>query len=104
MFLPLRQPKKDKDMPRLSTLRADRSLCRSTRDPKPPGNGSDELPRAGTASRSSSIRRHRLTSLNNERGGAFIAIAAVESKGFEIRPINQRVCTSRFSAKRVAPT
>jgi hypothetical protein len=38
-------------MPRLSTLRADRSLCRSTGDPKPPGNGRDELPRAGTASR-----------------------------------------------------
>ena len=26
-------------MPRLSTLRADRSLCRSTGDPKPPGSG-----------------------------------------------------------------
>ena len=38
-------------MPRLSTLRADRSLCRSTGDPKPPGNGRDEPPRAGTASR-----------------------------------------------------
>jgi hypothetical protein len=38
-------------MPRLSTLRADRSLCRSTGDPKPPGSESDEPPRAGTASR-----------------------------------------------------
>jgi hypothetical protein len=37
-FLPLRQPKR-KTMPRLSTLRADRSLCRSTGDPKPPGSG-----------------------------------------------------------------
>ena len=64
VFCPLRQK-----VPRLSTLRADRSLCRSTGDPKPPGNGRDELPRAGTASRSSSIRRHRLTSLNNERDG-----------------------------------
>ena len=47
---------------RLSTLRADRSLCRSTGDPKPPGSGSDKLSRAGTASRSRQSR-HRLTSL-----------------------------------------
>jgi hypothetical protein len=32
-------PTKRKNMPRLSTLRADRSLCRSTGDPKPPGSG-----------------------------------------------------------------
>ena len=32
-------PTKRTDMPRLSTLRADRSLCRSTGDPKPPGSG-----------------------------------------------------------------
>ena len=38
-------------MPRLSTLRADRSLCRSTGDPKPPGSGSAKNPRAGTAPR-----------------------------------------------------
>jgi hypothetical protein len=38
-------------LPRLSTLRADRSFCRSTGDPKPPENGRDEPPRAGTASR-----------------------------------------------------
>jgi hypothetical protein len=37
-------------MPRLSTLRADRSLCRSTGDPKPPGSGWQN-PRAGTAPR-----------------------------------------------------
>ena len=30
---------KENNMPRLSTLRADRSLCRSTGDPKPPGSG-----------------------------------------------------------------
>jgi hypothetical protein len=48
-FLPLRQPKR-KPMPRLSTLRADRSLCRSTGDPKPPGSGRQN-PRAGTAPR-----------------------------------------------------
>jgi hypothetical protein len=48
-FLPLRQQK----VPRLSTLRADRSLCRSTGDPGPPGSGlAKEYPRAGTASRS----------------------------------------------------
>src|SRR3984885_396675 len=63
-------PTERKNMPRLSTLRADRSLCRSTGDLKPPGNGVDEPLRAGTASRSSSIRRHLLTSLNNERGSA----------------------------------
>ena len=34
VFCPLRQK-----VPRLSTLRADRSLCRSTGDPKPPGSG-----------------------------------------------------------------
>ena len=55
-------PTKEKKMPRLSTLRADRSLCRSTGDPKPPGSGSDKLSRAGTASRSRQSR-HRLTSL-----------------------------------------
>jgi hypothetical protein len=33
-FCPLRQ-----NMPRLSTLRADRSSCRSTGDPEPPGSG-----------------------------------------------------------------
>ena len=37
--------------PRLSTLRADRSLCRSTGDPKPPGCGL-AIPPAGTAPRS----------------------------------------------------
>ena len=37
-------------LPRLSTLRADRSLCRSTGDPEPPGCGL-AIPRAGTASR-----------------------------------------------------
>jgi hypothetical protein len=36
---------------RLSTLRADRSFCRSTGDPGPPGSGSAN-PRAGTAPRS----------------------------------------------------
>jgi hypothetical protein len=35
---------------RLSTLRADRSLCRSTGDPEPPGSGL-AYPRAGTAPR-----------------------------------------------------
>ena len=43
-------PTKRTDMPRLSTLRADRSLCRSTGDPKPPGSGWQN-PRAGTAPR-----------------------------------------------------
>ena len=32
-------PTEKKNMPRLSTLRADRSLCRSTGDPEPPGCG-----------------------------------------------------------------
>ena len=35
---------------RLSTLRADRSFCRSTGDPEPPGSGL-AIPRAGTAPR-----------------------------------------------------
>jgi hypothetical protein len=35
---------------RLSTLRADRSFCRSTGDPEPPGSGL-AYPRAGTAPR-----------------------------------------------------
>ena len=63
-FCSLRQPRKK--MPRLSTLRADRSLCRSTGDPKSPGCGSDKLSRAGTASRSRQSR-HRLTSLRARR-------------------------------------
>ena len=58
-----------KKMPRLSTLRADRSLCRSTGDPKPPGSGSGRTPARGHRISLSSIRRHRLTSLNNERDG-----------------------------------
>src|SRR5579863_6963447 len=37
----------------LSTLRADRSLCRSTGDPEPPGSGW-QIRRAGTAPRSAS--------------------------------------------------
>jgi hypothetical protein len=37
----------------LSTLRADRSLCRSTGDPEPPGSGW-QIRRAGTAARSAS--------------------------------------------------
>jgi hypothetical protein len=45
-FLPLRQ----QTVLRLSTLRADRSLCRSTGDPGPPGCGL-AIPRAGTAPR-----------------------------------------------------
>ena len=94
-------PTERKNMPRLSTLRADRSLCRSTGDLKPPGNGVDETLRAGTASRSSSIRRHRLTSLNNERGGGVychcggkvkaVGIFADESKHFAAR-VFVRVC------------
>ena len=36
---------------RLSTLRADRSFCRPTGDPEPPGSGL-AIPRAGTAPRS----------------------------------------------------
>jgi hypothetical protein len=38
-------------LPRLSTLRADRSLCRSTGAPKPPGCRLAKNPRAGTAPR-----------------------------------------------------
>ena len=45
VFCPLRRK-----LPRLSTLRADRSLCRSTGDPEPPGCGL-AIPPAGTASR-----------------------------------------------------
>jgi hypothetical protein len=58
VFCPLRAK-----MPRLSTLRADRSLCRSTGDPKPPGCGSDKPPRAGTASCSRQSASTGLTSL-----------------------------------------
>jgi len=56
---------------RLSTLRADRSFCRSTGDPEPPGSGL-AIPRAGTAP------RFRLSGLPfrkgalHERGGQYI--------------------------------
>ncbi len=56
---------------RLSTLRADRSLCRSTGDPEPPGSGL-AYPRAGTAP------RFRLSGLPfrkgalNERGVEYV--------------------------------
>ena len=52
-FLPLRQQK----VPRLSTLRADRSLCRSTGDPKPPGSGSAKKSARGHRT-SHSLLRH----------------------------------------------
>ena len=81
---------------RLSTLRADRSLCRSTGDPKPPGNGLT-IPPAGTAPRSHQVRRHRLTSLNNQRDGRRylhrrgevkgVSILVVESKHFAARAL-----------------
>ena len=52
-FLPLRRHK----VPRLSTLRADRSLCRSTGDPKPPGSGLAKISARGDRT-SPSLLRH----------------------------------------------
>ena len=66
--------------------------------PRPPGSGSDEPPPAGTASRSVS-RRHRLTSLNDERDGAVMVIAAAKSNGLncadESGPFAPRVFRQR---------
>jgi len=56
VFHPFRQPKR-KTMPRLSTLRADRSLCRSTGDPKPPGSGLAKISARGHRT-SHSLSRH----------------------------------------------
>jgi hypothetical protein len=53
-------------LPRLSTLRADRSLCRSTGDPGPPGCGL-AIPRAGTASRLRCYGLPSGTAPSNER-------------------------------------
>ena len=55
--------------PRLSEAPRAPVLMPAGSMPGPPGSGGDEPPPAGTASRSVS-RRHRLTSLNEERDGA----------------------------------
>jgi hypothetical protein len=87
-------PASPESLPRLSTLRADRSLCRSTGDPKPPGCGlakkqkirarAPHLAFAVTACRP---ERRPLTS----ETAAVIVIAAAKSKAFEFCSMNQNV-------------
>jgi hypothetical protein len=54
-------------VPRSSTLRADRSLCRSTGDPKPPGCGAASSARGHRNSLSSSRHAFRKGALNRAR-------------------------------------
>jgi len=84
-------------LPRLSTLRADRSLCRSTGDPKPPGCGSDKPPRAGTASHPHQVGVNRFDVPSTGETAAVIVIAAAKSKAFEFHSMNQTVLPRRFS-------
>src|SRR5262249_59449660 len=56
---------------RLSTLRADRSFCRSTGDPEPPGSGL-AIPRAGTAPRFRPSGLPFRKGALNERGDEYV--------------------------------
>jgi len=87
-------------MPRLSTLRADRSSCRSTGDPKA------ARVRIGTSARGDRVslssygmpsgRRPR-----NERDGGVIVIAAAKSKALHLRRWIGAFRPARFSENRV---
>jgi hypothetical protein len=78
-------------LPRLSMLHADRSLCRSTGVPKPPGSGWQN-PRAGTASRHRCYDMpFRNGALSQSETAAVIDIVSGKSKALKIMPLNQCV-------------
>jgi hypothetical protein len=81
-------PASPKSLPRLTTLRADRSSCRPTGDPKPPGSGFAKTARGHR--RLAPLSGSRLESaLSTSEIAAVIAIAVVKSKTFEFRSMNQ---------------
>jgi hypothetical protein len=65
------------DLPRLNALRVDRSFCRSTGDPEPPGGGVTSPARGH---RSRSISRPSPVTSPNERDSRFVAETGTDVK------------------------